>query len=237
MTEQTAPSPEQRPPQDSTLAFVRLNTHERLQHMIFIVCFVLLVITGFTLRLPDTWMRRLAATPFSYEVRSNLHRGAGIALIIVSLIHIYYLVLFKEGRAWVRDIFLRPRDLREAVQTVAYNLRLRKELPRYDWALIVGNTLMSITGLMLVFEYLWGQLALDIAGLIHRMEAILACLALIVWHMYEVHLRPSKFPHSAVWWHGLMTEEEMREEHPAHLERLLKTGESEAPRIRIHEER
>jgi hypothetical protein len=92
---------------------------------------------------------------------------------------------------------------------------------------------MSVSGLMLMFEFLWPSLALDIASLIHRMEAILACLAIIVWHMYEVHFRPGKFPHSLVWFHGWMDEEEMEEEHPAHLEELRRTG---GPRVlHIHE--
>ena len=34
----------------------------------------------------------------------------------------------------------------------------------------------------------------DIATLVHGMEAILACLAIMIWHFYEIHFRPHKFP-------------------------------------------
>jgi formate dehydrogenase gamma subunit len=244
MAERPSPPAEASPDREQTLVFVRLNTHERLQHMIFFVCFLLLVITGFTLRLPEEWMRRLSATPFTYEVRSTIHRWAGLVIIAISLIHIYYVILFREGRAWLRDIAPRRRDFTEARQNFAFYLGLRREPPRFDrfnykekmeyWALAFGNVLMSLTGLIMMFEHLWGQLGLEVAALIHRMEAILACLALIVWHMYEVHFRPGKFPHSEVWWHGLSTEEEMREEPPAQLDRLMKTGKAGSSRLQVH---
>lgn len=231
-TSPTAPAPPAPPPQEHVL-FVRLNAHERWQHGIFMVCFTLLVITGFTLRLPDEWMRRIGASALTRELRSLMHRGAGLAMIAVSLAHIWYLLFFREGRAWLRDILPRPlADLREMAQNLAFFVGLRDAPPPFGrftyaqkieyWALVVGNTLMSLTGLILMFEYMWGRLTLEVAALIHRMEAILACLAIIVWHLYEVHLRPGKFPHSLLWWHGLMTEDEMREEHPKHHEQLTK---------------
>lgn len=224
------------------IMFVRLNTHERWQHGLFFISFLLLAITGFTLRLPEDWMRRLGEIGVGYEVRSLVHRAAGIVMILVSLSHLGYLVLFAEGRRLLRDIMMWPRDLGEMFQNMAFYLGLRREPPVFGrfnykekmeyWALFVGNTLMSVSGLMMMFEQMWPRLALDIAGLIHRMEAILACLAIIVWHMYEVHLRPTKsFPHSFVWWHGLMTEEEMEEEHPGYYEELRKQGGSRVLRM------
>ncbi|MBN1475541.1 cytochrome b/b6 domain-containing protein [Candidatus Sumerlaeota bacterium] len=241
----TAPTIPSHPMDDHELVFVRLNKHERAQHVLFFVSFLLLAVTGFTLRLPEDWMRRLGEIGMGYEARSLVHRAAGIVMILVSLAHIYYVLFIREGREWLRDIFLRPSDIGEGFRNVQFYLGLRRDPPRFGrfnykekmeyWALFVGNTLMSITGLMMMFEYLWPQLALDIAALVHRMEAILACLAIIVWHMYEVHLRPGRFPHSLVWFHGLMDEEEMEEEHPAHLEELKRRGGSRV--LRIHRER
>lgn len=228
-------------PHETELLYVRLNAHERWQHAIFMVCFTLLVITGFTLSLPDEWMRRVGASALTRELRSLVHRVSGLAMIGVSIAHVTYLLFFREGRTWLRDIFPRPRDLRDLRENMAFYLGKRPAPPAFDrftyaqkieyWALIAGNTLMSATGLILMFEYMWGQMTLEVAALVHRMEATLACLAIIVWHLYEVHLKPGKFPHSFLWFHGLMTEDEMREEHPEYCERLAKSPQERARRV------
>ena len=62
---------------------------------------------------------------------------------------------------------------------------------------------------------------LDIATLLHEMEAILACLSIMVWHIYEVHLRPHKFPIDNMWITGLIDEEEMKEEYPLHYKKIM----------------
>jgi hypothetical protein len=52
---------------------------------------------------------------------------------------------------------------------------------------------------------------------VHGGEAVLAVLAIVIWHGYGVHLR--HFNRSM--FTGTMTEAEMREEHPAELEEIL----------------
>jgi len=212
--------------------FVRLNKHERLQHITLMIAFTLLVITGFTLQLSEDWLRKIGASGYTYEVRSLLHRIAGIIMIIICLSHVLYVLFWRPGKKWLRDMLPRWRDLREARENMLFYLGRRKRPPRFDrfnykekveyWALIAGSTLMSLTGLIMMYEAGWSRLIVQVSALVHRMEAVLACLAIIIWHFYEVHLRPGKFPHSKVWWTGLMSEEEMEEEHPEHLERLLK---------------
>jgi hypothetical protein len=52
------------------------------------------------------------------------------------------------------------------------------------------------------------------------MEAILATCAIMVWHFYEVHLKPGKFPMSKIFLDGLISEDELKEEHPLEYRRL-----------------
>jgi hypothetical protein len=47
---------------------------------------------------------------------------------------------------------------------------------------------MSVTNLLLWTEQMWPKFVLDIAVIVHGIKAILA------WHIYEVHLKPRKFP-------------------------------------------
>ncbi len=90
---------------------------------------------------------------------------------------------------------------------------------------------MAITGLLLWFNnFSLGvitKLGLDVATLIHYYEAILASLAILVWHFYSVIFNPDVYPLNVACIKGTLSEEEMEEEHPLELERLKEAGESE----------
>jgi hypothetical protein len=85
--------------------------------------------------------------------------------------------------------------------------------------------IMGGTGLVRWFPELFARFlpsqVLVAAQLAHGEEATLAALALFVWHLYNVHLRPGVFPMNWVWLHGKMSVEELREEHAAEHDRLF----------------
>jgi hypothetical protein len=62
----------------------------------------------------------------------------------------------------------------------------------------------------------------DIARTIHFYEAILATLAIVVWHFYFVIFNPDVYPMSLAWLTGKVSEEEMHEEHPLELRAIKK---------------
>ncbi len=212
--------------------FVRLNTAERVQHMTLVVCFVLLVVTGFMLKIPENLVKpfgQAAESVFYY--RSLLHRTAGVVLILLSFCHVGYLLLTSAGRRWLRDMIPGKKDLLDMRDNFLYFTGARREPPEFDrftyqqkmeyGALLMGNTLMSITGVLLWTEYLWSKFLVDVATVIHGMEAILACLAIIIWHMYEIHFRPGRSPLNQMWLTGLMDEEEFREDHALHYKKIM----------------
>ncbi len=212
--------------------FVRLNTAEKVQHLTLVVCFVVLVVTGFMLKIPENLVKpfgQAAESVFYY--RSLLHRTAGVVLIVLSFCHLGYLILTAPGRRWLRDMIPGRKDLLDMRDNFLYFTGVRSEPPEFDrftyqqkmeyGALLMGNTLMSITGLLLWTEYLWSKFLVDVATVIHGMEAILACLAIIIWHMYEIHLRPGKSPFNGMWLTGLMDEEEFREDHALHYKKIM----------------
>jgi hypothetical protein len=80
---------------------------------------------------------------------------------------------------------------------------------------------MSATGLLLWTEAKWSKFILDIATLVHGMEAILACLAIMIWHLFEVYLVPRKSPITKTWITGLIDEDEMKEEFGAHYKKIM----------------
>ena len=53
---------------------------------------------------------------------------------------------------------------------------------------------------------------------VHFYEAVLAVLAIVVWHLFNVLLHPAAFPMDWTWITGHMSEEQAREHHPRWLE-------------------
>jgi hypothetical protein len=71
----------------------------------------------------------------------------------------------------------------------------------------------------LLFFPLW---ATDIAKEAHSDEALLATLAIVIWHFYNVHFNPHNFPLNKTFLTGTITARQMRDEHPLEYQRILK---------------
>jgi cytochrome b subunit of formate dehydrogenase len=218
--------------------YLRMTLNERLQHATMAISFIILVITGFMLRYPESWwvnyIKDLSSDAFEY--RSLIHRIAAIAMILICLYHIYYIIFTKRGRQLIIDLLPRFKDIVDAIGVAKFNLGITNEKPKLDrfsyiekaeyWALIWGTIVMSITGLLMwIYTDIPGsftKLEWDIARTIHYYEAWLAFLAIIVWHIYFVIFNPDVYPMNLAWLKGTLTEEEMAHEHPLELERLKK---------------
>jgi hypothetical protein len=59
-----------------------------------------------------------------------------------------------------------------------------------------------------------------VAVTIHFYEAILAVLAIIVWHFYSVFFDPDIYPNNTAWLDGRVSEEWYKEEHALDTETL-----------------
>lgn len=208
-----APSPSARMMAENP---IRLTTNERWQHAGLMVTFVLLAYSGFALKFPQAaWVKVL--TPFSEVTRRLLHRWAACVFCMVGLYHVGYLVGTRRGRMLLAALFLRRLDLMAVTQHVAYTLGFRKDPPERRgfyhytekveyWSLVWGSLIMVITGGLLVFinatlQYfpLWMS---DLVTLVHYYEAVLACLAILVWHGYLVIFDPEVYPMNWAWLTG-----------------------------------
>lgn len=226
--------------------YTRMTNPELLQHWGLLVSFTLLVLTGFMLKFPDSWWVRAVREIGGggekvFELRSLVHRISAVVLILTAFTHFYYILFAERGRQFIRDMFPRLKDARDIGDALKYYLGLRNQRPKFDrfsyiekaeyWALIWGTVVMAATGLLLWFDNfslgLLTKLGLDVATLIHYYEAILASLAIIVWHMYFVIFNPDVYPMNVSWLFGTLTEEEMLDEHPLELERLQQSEEKE----------
>lgn len=218
--------------------YLRMNVSERVQHATMAISFMILVVTGFMLRFPNSWWVSHISDLSSHAVdyRSWIHRIAAIVMISISLYHVYYISFTQRGRQLVKDLFPTLKDFTDAIGVAKYNLGISKNKPKLDrfsyvekaeyWALVWGTIVMSLTGLLmwLYIDYIgvFSKFDWDIARTIHYYEAWLAFLAIVIWHFYFVIFNPDIYPMSLAWFKGTITEEEMAEEHPLELERLKK---------------
>ena len=76
---------------------------------------------------------------------------------------------------------------------------------------------MGITGLMIWFKIdvtrFLPRWVVDIAVTIHYYEAVLACLAIVVWHFYHVIFDPDVYPLNLACWDGKVSRHWHEEEH------------------------
>jgi len=87
-----------------------------------------------------------------------------------------------------------------------------------SFVMIISGFFMWNVELSLKLFPLWAH---DIFVIVHGYEAMLAFLAIIIWHMYNVHLNPEVFPMSKVWLNGKITGHELRTLHPLEYKKIL----------------
>jgi formate dehydrogenase gamma subunit len=209
---------------------IRLSLGERVQHYILLGSFVVLVVTGFALKYPGAFWAAplLRLEKVLPAFRGIVHRTAGVILIGASVYHLVYLFMTRQGRGWIRDMIPKVRDVREAAQTVSYNLGHRPEAPPYArfnyvekaeyWALVWGTAVMAITGILLwshdwILAHLpYPMSVLDVTTAVHFYEAVLATFAILIWHFYAVIFDPDVYPVKWTFITGRAPEHEVREE-------------------------
>ena len=139
----------------------RMTLAQRIQHLTLLTSFFTLVLTGFALRYPSSWLAMIFVNEL---VRSYLHRIAGVVLIAVSLFHVWYVIKTKDGRQLIKDMLpdwkdvtdvrdampLLPRPLSE--QTAACSGRFTYAEKMEYWALVWGMFVMASTGLMALVQ-------------------------------------------------------------------------------------
>jgi cytochrome b subunit of formate dehydrogenase len=221
------------------LLVTRMSRSQRIQHALLFSSFIVLVLTGFALKFPDSWFASLLG--LGEKVRGITHRVAAVVLIGSGIYHLFYLILSRDGHRLVRDLLPVPADATDVWRTLRYYLGLGGEKPEFArfnyaekaeyWALVWGTFVMAGTGIMLWAKVFFGNLLprwwLDVATAIHLYEAVLATLAIIVWHFYQIFLDPDVYPMNWAWWDGKMSFEHYREEHALDSETLLAAARAE----------
>ncbi len=216
--------------------FERFNRNFRFQHMVMFTSVILLIVTGMPIKFPDFVLSRFLVGLWGGIHNSTLvHRIGAVMLIYFMVHHLFYTVLSRQGR---RDFVLlipMPKDAKDLMMNIRHFLGKSNEKPRFGrfsyiekfdyWAVYWGCVIMIGSGLFLWFESIvlkyFPKYVLDVAHEMHSDEAMLATLAIVIWHFYNVHFNPDRFPGTLMWWHGRISEHEMKEEHPLEYEEIM----------------
>jgi cytochrome b subunit of formate dehydrogenase len=221
---------------------MRLTPWLRVQHFVLMVLFVLLAYTGFVHKFPDaawSWPFQVMGANGS-NVRGMIHRVSGWLFIGLFLVHAISLIVNRTGRSYLQALWFAWHDIGDAFGTLAFNLGWRKTEPPHRrwnyaekaeyWALMWGSVVMIITGLMLLFTEtvlrtmpkVWH----DVAQVIHYYEAVLATLAILVWHFYWVIFDPKEYPMNPSWLIGKKAPHPPEPETPVAEPEVPETGET-----------
>ncbi len=209
---------------------LRMSRNERIQHLILLVSFIGLAYTGFCHTYPEAfWAQAVFHGAAGAAQRAFLHRLFAVIFLTLGAYHLYWLTATPEGRRELKALSPRWRDFLDFLQLQRYNLLHRGGPPKFDrfnyiekaeyWALMWGSGIMIVTGgvawwreLSLRFLSKW---FIDLCLLIHFMEAVLACLAILVWHLYWTIFDPEVYPMSWAWITGKTRLEHQKRHDPS----------------------
>jgi formate dehydrogenase gamma subunit len=220
----------------------RMLPSEVAQHTLVMLSFITLALTGFALKYETVWFAKLLfGWKGGFELRGTIHRIAAVVFMFDIAWHLWFIAATRRGRGFVSDMLPEINDFVYFWNRLAYNLGLHRKTPaagRFSyvekaeyWALVWGSAVMVITGLMLWFDkevvQVLPQGALDIAWVVHFYEAVLATLAILVWHLYSTVFNPEVYPMNPSWLTGKMPEDMYRREHPEHLDQAISETDTE----------
>ena len=218
-------------PPEEKVTYTRFDISQRIEHIAFLLSFSILGLTGL--------IQKFAANPVSdslifalggIERVRLIHHYSAIVMMIVSGYHILVVAyrIFVLRLPWTMLPVI--EDLQHLINDILFFIGLRKHrgyYGRYNYAekveylaVVWGTVIMGITGFMM-----WNPLSttrllpgefVPAAKAAHGAEAILAVLAIVIWHFYHVHIK--HFNKSM--FNGKLTRTEMKHEHPAELAQI-----------------
>ncbi len=208
---------------------LRFPLIRRLEHWINAISFLTLGLTGLVQKYIESPISGLLITLMGgIEFVRIIHRICAIALMSVTILHLGQFLYGWYVQRKELSMLPSKADLVAAWHSVRYSLGLEKHEPKQGfytfeekfeyWALVWGTLVMGVTGF-----FLWNPITaarflpaawIPAAKAAHSGEALLAVLAVLIWHFYHVFIKV--FNRSM--YSGYMEREIMEHEHALVLE-------------------
>lgn len=224
--------------EDHKEVYWRFNVFHRFIHLVMMITFLGLALTGLPLKYPEAfWAQGLIFLWGGVKGAGLFHRwfaGITFGYFALHLLYVaYYLIALKGRLLGPHSMVPSPKDFQDLYQHLRYFLG--KGAPpqfgrftyweKFDyWAVFWGITFIGGSGLLLWFPEFFSRFFpgfwFNIAYTIHSDEALLATGFIFVVHLFNAHLRASVFPMDKSIFTGQMEAKEMMEHHPLEWEDL-----------------
>lgn len=207
---------------------LRFTLYHRIEHWVFMASFTILGLTGLVQRYSEnTFSVWFVTTLGGLDNVRWVHHFAAFVMMLVTIYHIGAIV-YRLYVLRVRPTMLPTMaDLRAALDSIKYYIGFRKspaQQGRYTfeekaeyWAVVWGTVVMGVTGFMMWNPIITTRLlsgeVIPAAKVAHSLEAVLAVVAIFLWHFYHVlvkTLNKSMFT-------GFLNRHQMVDEHPLEL--------------------
>jgi cytochrome b subunit of formate dehydrogenase len=239
--------PETTLPHEESIQHVqRFTPRERLLHVLLVVSFFALVMTGFPLKYHEAPWSKILVSLWGGAYQAGLfHRIAALVLIAIVAYVAWHAFRFlfprdkgKEG--WLGrllgpdSLFPNLKDWEDMKGMFRWFFN-RGEMPKFDrwtyWekfdflAVFWGMFAIGGSGILLWkpewSSYIFPGWILNIATLVHSEEALLAALFIFTVHFFNTHFIPNKFPMDRIIFTGTYRMEELQVQRPKEYERLV----------------
>jgi cytochrome b subunit of formate dehydrogenase len=230
-------------------ALLRFDAAQRVIYAVLFVSFLGLILTGMPLKYSDQpWAQALARDLGGFTTTSVWHHFFATMTMVGCAAHLArgsakIVELRKKNAPWGTILFgpdSRLPTLRDAKDLLGMGrwflgLGPRPRFERWTywekfdyWAVYLTAAVIGTSGLMLWYPNLFCRVlsgeTLNVAKVIHKEIAILAASFLFMFHFYNTHFRPEKFPVDLSALTGLVSEEHLRKYRPDYVERLFREG-------------
>ncbi|MFH1530845.1 MAG: cytochrome c3 family protein [Pseudomonadota bacterium] len=240
-----------RRPHDPNEVYIRrFQPYHRVTHIMVILSFFSLAITGMMLKFSYTgWAQALSRLFGGFEAAGTIHRLGAVVTFLYFCMHLTFLWKNKQrrGLSWFKLIFhsesMFPnfRDIKEFGQTLRWFVGRgpRPDYGRFTYwekfdymAVFWGVSVIGLTGLFLWFPEFFTHFMpgwmINVATIIHSDEALLAAGFIFTVHFFNTHFRPERFPMDPVIFTGAITLSEFKEERPREYRQAVESGSLES---------
>jgi len=224
----------------------RFNKRQRFTHIMVILSFLLLALTGMTLKFAHMeWASFIANLLGGVHSAGAIHRFAAVITFGYFAFHLATLFQLraKEGIS-AKDFLFGKNSLMFSKQDIKdlgasikwfFGKGPRPEYGRWTYwekfdymAVFWGVAVIGLSGLILWFPEFFTRFipgwAINVAQIIHSDEALLAVGFIFTIHFFNTHLRPESFPMDTVIFTGHVPLEEYKKDRPREYEELVKSG-------------
>jgi thiosulfate reductase cytochrome b subunit len=154
----------------------------------------------------------------------SIHKWAALGMTGLGVYHVVFYILIDRGN---KAVYPKLQDIKDFINELKFRLGTGTEKPQFErfhflqkfdyWGAFWGFVIMIGSGIVLwnreQFAFL-PRWILESMRTMHREEAMIAAVFVLVFHMIHAHLRRGVFPLDTVIITGNISEDRMKEEHP-----------------------